>query len=240
MVDSKLNGEERAEIELRYNHNHDEKGRFCSGGGGGRLSSSSENSEKNLESGISGKRNQKTYENAVDLEYINSKEYKNKFKGITGNQKVDEQIYNQAKAQLIHRNGTYKEDMCLINSLTGKIEGIQTSSTTDTGVDYNKSLKNAISSNPPNTLISIHNHPTNNPPTGSDIVSNGANKYKLGIVATHDGKVFTYKAGDKIFTSNIFGKSVDKYREMGYNEFEATLKTLTKFKYDYGIEWSER
>lgn len=36
---SRLNGEERAEIELRYNHNHDEKGRFCSGVGGGRLSS---------------------------------------------------------------------------------------------------------------------------------------------------------------------------------------------------------
>lgn len=28
-------GEERAEIELRYNHNHDERGRFASGGGGG-------------------------------------------------------------------------------------------------------------------------------------------------------------------------------------------------------------
>ena len=28
-------------LELRYNHNHDEKGRFCSGGGGGRMSSSS-------------------------------------------------------------------------------------------------------------------------------------------------------------------------------------------------------
>lgn len=27
-------------MELRYNHNHDEKGRFCSGGGGGRMSSS--------------------------------------------------------------------------------------------------------------------------------------------------------------------------------------------------------
>lgn len=27
-------------LELRYNHNHDEKGRFCSGGGGGRMSSS--------------------------------------------------------------------------------------------------------------------------------------------------------------------------------------------------------
>lgn len=29
-------------MELRYNHNHDEKGRFCSGSGGGRLSSASE------------------------------------------------------------------------------------------------------------------------------------------------------------------------------------------------------
>ncbi len=29
-------------LELRYNHNHDEKGRFCSGGGGGRMSSSSD------------------------------------------------------------------------------------------------------------------------------------------------------------------------------------------------------
>lgn len=45
-------------IELRYNHNHDEKGRFCSGGGGGRMSSSSEkrlysnggvNPEKNVD-----------------------------------------------------------------------------------------------------------------------------------------------------------------------------------------------
>lgn len=36
---SKLNSEQRADIELRYNHNHDQKGRFSSGGGGGRLSS---------------------------------------------------------------------------------------------------------------------------------------------------------------------------------------------------------
>lgn len=45
-------------LELRYNHNHDEKGRFCSGGGGGRMSSSSEkklysnggaNSEKSVD-----------------------------------------------------------------------------------------------------------------------------------------------------------------------------------------------
>lgn len=38
---SKLNSEQRADIELRYNHNHDQKGRFSSGGGGGWMSNSS-------------------------------------------------------------------------------------------------------------------------------------------------------------------------------------------------------
>ncbi|MDE5583725.1 MAG: phage portal protein, partial [Ruminococcus sp.] len=45
---SKL-GENRAELELRYNHNHDDRGRFCSGGGGGRMSSSSGNSAETLD-----------------------------------------------------------------------------------------------------------------------------------------------------------------------------------------------
>ena len=47
---SKLS-EERAEIELRYNHNQNEKGCFCFGDGVGRLSSasSSENSKESLD-----------------------------------------------------------------------------------------------------------------------------------------------------------------------------------------------
>ena len=83
---------------------------------------------------------------------------------------------------------------------------------------------------------------TNNPPTGSDIVSNGANGYKLGIVVTHDGKVFTYKAGSKVFSVESFGRRVDKYRSKEYNlnEQEAIVKTLDELVRDYGIEWSER
>lgn len=192
------------------------------------------------ESGISGKHSTKTNENTIDISYINSKEFKNKFIGITGNSKVDIQIYNQAKAQLIHCNGSYKEDMTLINSITGKIEGRQSTSKSDSGVDYNKSLNNAISRNKPLSLISIHNHPTNNPPTGSDIVSNGFHKYMLGVAVTHNGKVFTYKAGDKPFRADFFAKVVDKFREKGYNEFEAITQTLKLFEKDYGIEWSER
>lgn len=193
------------------------------------------------ESGISGKHLEKTDENTVDLDYIKSAEYKNKFKTITDNDKVNDVIYKQAKAALIHRNGTSKEDMWLINSETSAIEGKQTNSQSEYGVDYNNSLKNAIKRNKPYALISLHNHPTNNPPTGSDLSGNAKKKYALGVVVTHNGKVYSYKAGEKPFFSSSFDKRVDKYRGTGYNmsEEKAILQALKDYESEYGIEWRE-
>lgn len=199
-------------------------------------------SENPSESGISSKLKFASTDNSVDLDYISSKEYHNKFKGITGNSKIDEQIFKQSKAMLTHRNKTDKENMCLIDSRTGDIVGRQAHSETDFGIDYNDSLNNAIKNNPKDTLISVHNHPTNNPPTGSDIVSNGIRGYRLGIVVTHDGKVFTYKAGNTPFSSLSFSKSVDKFRGAPYNlnEYNAIIGTLKDFENTFGIYWSER
>lgn len=196
--------------------------------------------ENQAEQGISGKHNSKTAENSVDLNYIKSSEYKAKFKGITGNDAVDSQLYSQAVAQLTHRNGSYGEDMTVINCKTGKIEGRQSNSKIENTVEYNHSLNNAVKSNPPYTLITIHNHPTNNPPTGGDLTSNGSRKYKLGVVVTHNGRVFTYKAGDKPFLSKSFDSRVDKLRKKGYNEFDAITEALNQYSVEYGIEWSER
>lgn len=198
--------------------------------------------ENSSESGISSKLKFASTDNSVDLDYISSNEYHNKFKGITGNSKIDEQIFKQSKAMLTHRNKTDKENMCLIDSRTGDIVGRQAHLETDFGIDYNDSLNNAIKNNPKDTLISIHNHPTNNPPTGSDIVSNGIRGYRLGIVVTHDGKVFTYKAGNTPFSSLTFSKSVDKFRGAPYNlnEYSAIIQTLKDFEKLFGIYWSER
>ncbi|MBQ8134936.1 MAG: phage portal protein, partial [Clostridia bacterium] len=210
------------------------------GGGSGGSGSVEPSQENTTESGISGKHEYSNSQNSVDLDYLKSEEYKNKFKGITGNTKIDEQLYKQSKAMLTHRNGTDKEDMCLIDSRTGKIAGHQSNSKVNFGVEYNNSINNAIRDNPPYSLISIHNHPTNNPPTGSDLVSNGANRYKLGVVVTHNGKVFTYRAGKIPFSASNFGKQVDKYRGSNYNEYDAIIKTLSDYTVQYGIEWSER
>lgn len=196
--------------------------------------------DKSVESGKAGRLSSITGENTVDLKYINSDEYKQKFNGITGNPNVDKQLHSQAVAQLTHRNGTYGEDLTLINAETGNIEGRQSKSLSENGVEYNNSLNKAVEHNQPYSLISIHNHPTNNPPTGSDLVSNGSRKYKLGVVVTHNGRVFTYKAGNTPFLANSFDNIVDKNRSKGYNEYEAIVETLKQYQRDYGIEWSER
>ena len=194
------------------------------------------------EKGISGKYQSRTIENTVDTEYITSREYHEKFKTITSDPEVNEKIYNESKAILIHRNGTSKEDICLIDSKTAEVVARQYEPKGENGVDdYNKKMVNAIAGHPPHTLISLHNHPTNNPPTGNDLTSNGAHRYLLGVVVTHNGKVFTYKVGNKPFTAISFGMRVDKYRGSKYNlsEYDAIIRTLNDYSEQYGIEWRE-
>ena len=87
----------------------------------------------------------------------------------------------------------------------------------------------------------MHNHPTNLYPTGGDFVSAGARGYAFGVVVTHDGRVFQYKAGDKPFRSEYFNKTVDKYvsKPYTYGIEDAQLIALKEFEKEFGIEWKE-
>lgn len=188
------------------------------------------------EKGISGKKSKTTAENVVDVEYIHSKAYKDKFSELPYNEDVKESVYLQAKSILEHRKGTYYEDVYTIDADTGKVVTKCYNSRTENETTYTKSANEIIAKNP-NKLISIHNHGTNNPPTGSDFVSAGNRNYKSGVVICHNGDVYYYKVGNKPFSSKSFGKMVDNYRVKGYNEIEAIIKTLDYFKKQYGIDW---
>lgn len=193
------------------------------------------------ERGITSKQGAAGATGKIDLEYIKSSEYKAKFNQITDNPEVNESIYQRAKAMLIHRNGTNKEDMYLLDKEHGRVAGSQTGGKTDYEVAYNASLSNAVKNSKPYSLISIHNHPTNLPPTGSDFTSNGLHRYSLGVIACHDGTVYTYKAGDRIFTAGLFDGRIEKYKSRPYNMnvMEAHKRTLDEFVEEYGIEWRE-
>ena len=179
--------------------------------------------------------------NAVDLEYISSEEYKRKFDSFSENKELNNQIYEAAKKILKHRNGTDYEDMYLVNKHSGMIEGTQIDCKNILQVDYNDSLISAITNNEEKSLIAIHNHPTNILPDGADYVSLGYRKYSEGVIVTHNGKVYTYNIGNRPFTSGVLDRRIFKFYSMPYNMSmeDAHVKALETMREDYGIEWRE-
>lgn len=178
--------------------------------------------------------------NAVDLDYIKSEDFRKKFNQITNNSTANDALRKYATAMLTHRKGTDGEDLYIIdaqgNLLLRKIDGEN-----ELGVEVSKEEANMLRMIYPDETIGIHNHPTNILPTGSDFVVAGYRKYKCGIVVTHDGRVFLYKAGDKPFRSEFFNRVVDKYYSEPYNyDIEtAHKKALSDFEKECGIEWKE-
>ena len=180
--------------------------------------------------------------NKVSLSYIDTETYRRKFNQITSNTSVNDALRKYSKAMLTHRNGTDGEDLYIISSKTGKRLFSKTTGNNELGVELSRDeIQNIKQFAKDEGVIALHNHPTNLLPTGSDFVSAGARGYDFGLVATHDGRVFWYKAGDKPFRSEYFNKTVDKYVSEPYNyDIEkAQIKTLSEFEKEFGIEWRE-
>lgn len=130
----------------------------------------------------------------VDEKIIQSQDYRNRFKGITGNVEVDDKACNYTRQILKHRSGTYKEDLVLLDADTGKHIFTIDSGGMDNGVTYDDRAEAAIrkAHEEGRRILAIHNHPNSLPPTLDDGVSAYNRGYDLGIVACHDGTVYTY------------------------------------------------
>lgn len=200
-----------------------------------------------MERGITKKRVPKQREYLIDKLAINSNEYKRKYSGITGNVKVDDNIYKYAKAGLTHRDGTNREDLYILSKTTGDILGKNISSTEEFGVRANRSIKDAIKDNLWNT-IGLHTHPNNTPPTGSDFETAFKRCYNLGVVACADGSVYSYGCSDRYVSARIIDDTIEKYRKMVdssgkkvySNYIDAHLAALEQIRKDYGIWYEAR
>lgn len=131
--------------------------------------------------------------------------------------------------------------MYLICERRREVVATQRHSKIPLGVTYNEELIKAIRNTSEKTLISIHNHPRSTPPSGGDFVSNLRNKYKLGIVICHNGDVYLYKTGKKVFTSGLFDRKVSDYQGYPFflSEIDAYEKVLIEFEKEYGIWWKK-
>ena len=154
--------------------------------------------------------------NQTDFTYINSDQYRAKFNSISKNPELNQAIYKYCKAAITHQSGSYKEDLTILR-LDGSLVG-QTSGKVLYETHYTKSLVETVYSSQPYSLISIHNHGTNVPPSGADFGSAGEKRYAFGIVACHDGNVYYYSAQNaRPFATNIIDNIVDTKVKPPYN-----------------------
>lgn len=199
-----------------------------------------ENVSKEYERGYIDNNSQRIGTNKIDLDYINSKDYADKYMKISKDMELYNVIYSKSMDILRSNNSSDTEGLCVISvsnrqvllNVRGKPDAI--------GVELNKKQMSIINKHK-NDIIGIHNHPTNLLPNGSDFVAAGARGYQYGIVVTHDGRIYKYSVGDKPFLPYLLDNRIDKYcsKEYNLNIKEAYEKALNEFRKEYGISWQE-
>lgn len=176
----------------------------------------------------------------VNWQTVNSRAYHGKFAAITGNEVLNENLYKAAKEILNHRDGLLQEDMYLLDAETGKVVHKQTASSEQQAVTYTKAMNKVVRANK-GKLTTIHNHPQGMPPSASDMNSQHQHGYKTGVVVAHDGRVFVYETLDNFseLPAGNLSYLIASYKNDGYNEFEAHMKSLEALSSIYGFRVKE-
>lgn len=140
----------------------------------------------------------KNYPNNVQINALDAPGYVDKFQNITGNEDVDEAIYNSAIEILKHRNNTDFEDIYFIDANSGETIHKLTTCNITNGVEYDDETKEKIKEAKENKreIITVHNHPGGLPPSLYDGASANKHGYKSGVVVGHNLEVYTYTPTD--------------------------------------------
>ena len=175
-------------------------------------------------------------ETTINRAYIESGEYRKKFDLLTSNKELNRLIYHCAKQMLYHRSGTLLEDMYWIDADEVRVIAKEVNQKDKSRVIYSGSTKRKIRKR--KNLITIHSRPYSSPPSIEDLNSNHENRYAMGIVCCHDGKIFAYKSGVYIIPT-YYKKEVEEFLKDGYNEYEAQMQALIKLKRYFPINITE-
>ena len=169
---------------------------------------------------------------AINHTYINSGEYRKKFDEISSSPKLNRLLYRLSKKMLEHRSGTQFEDMYWIDPVSVTIVADETNSGFEGKIEYADNLISRIQNY--NNLITLHSHPNSFPPSINDLNSNYYNRYDIGIVVCHNGKIFIYSSKQAI-NEDYYKLTIEKYLKSGYNEYEAQMHTLSKLQEKFDV-----
>ena len=177
----------------------------------------------------------------IDPAKIKDEEFSRKFSRITENSNINDTIRSLAQGNITKNNGTYTEMLDIIDIDTGSLIIHKLGEKDTLSVGLTKEEKELIKEYS-GRLVSIHNHPTNIPPTGSDFVAAGARGYDFSIVVTHDLKVYIYEPPKEVTSLRKIDAVIDKHTKMLYNDDEKRKgleKARKELERRFGITWRE-
>lgn len=157
---------------------------------------------------------------SVDRNLVNSKEFHDKFEGLTEHKSVNESIYQETMKMLEHRDGTDFEDLIAIDAKTGKVIVANTLSTQKGKTAFTKDQYEEFIKHSGESIL-LHNHPNGSRLSFTDIRTLFKNKSVIGSVAIgHDGSLH--------YISKINSElDIDKVWEKVYNDVAEVVSNKT-------------
>ena len=188
---------------------------------------------------VTPKSNQNAY--SVDRDLVNSKTYHDKFDNLTPHKAANENIYQQSKRLLEHRDGSDSESLIVLDSRTGKL-------IVDNFKNPDQNLKTKLTDEQYDlvqrhngSFIMLHNHPAGVRPSGTDILTLwGQPKADRTIIVGHDGSIFDISninreiPLDKIY-KNAYNNAVENNIPKDYAKIIATNALYDTRAFDYVV-----
>ena len=157
------------------------------------------------------KKNHTSDYGVVDRKVANSKEFHDKYEGLTKHKAVNESLYQESMKMLEHRDGTPYEDMVMIDSRTGKVVDAILNHDESGKVRITNELYKKIEEYE-GKLTLLHNHPNSSRPSYADIRKLKEPHIDAVVSVGHDGTIYMVSDLSENF-------DIDKFYNEMYNVF---------------------
>ena len=167
---------------------------------------------------------------AADMGRVSAKGYRAMLAQAVGEEAADG-VNSAIKTILRHRGGTNGEDLYAIDLSTGRtVTSCVTSkaaSMVSPGRPFRKKLEDAVEGGARVALL--HNHPASSMPSASDLESLVENGCELGVIACHNGDIYTFRK----VRLPLAGYNIRKYEQLvstvGTKDEERLFKAVETF-----------
>lgn len=167
---------------------------------------------------------------AADMGRVSSKGYRAMLAQAVGEEAAGG-VNSAIKKILRHRGGTNGEDLYAIDLSTGRtVTSCVTSkaaSMVSPGRPFRKKLEDAVEGGAMVALL--HNHPASSMPSASDLESLIENGCELGVIACHNGDIYTFRK----VSGPLAGYNIRKYEQLvstvGTKDEERLFKAVETF-----------